>query len=97
LKLRRKNASQLSLAKASEWPLVPRINLRHAPAIRRRSRENSMTGCAQSIAESPERDLQSADGIFPILAYGPRAFTQPSSAANRGRLRTAGSMSRTAA
>ena len=31
LKLRRKNASQLSLAKASERPLVARINLHHAP------------------------------------------------------------------
>jgi hypothetical protein len=36
LELRQKNASQLSLAKASELPLVPRINLHHAPC-------NSMT------------------------------------------------------
>ena len=28
------------------------------PAIRRPSRENSMTGCVQSTAESPERDVQ---------------------------------------
>ena len=44
-----------------------------------------MTGYVQSTAESPERDVQSADYIFPILAYGPREFTQLYSAANRGR------------
>src|SRR6266404_8883215 len=55
------------------------------PAVRRPSREYSMTGCVQSTAESPERDVQSADGIFPILAYGAPEFAQPYSAANRGR------------
>src|SRR5260370_36621680 len=59
--------------------LWPRIGLAA------RSRENSMTGCVQSTAENPERDIQSADGIFPILAYGPPEFAQPYSAANRGR------------
>ena len=44
-----------------------------------------MTGCVQSRAESPQRDVQSVDGIFPILAYGPPEFAQPYSAANRGR------------
>ena len=44
-----------------------------------------MIGCVQSTAESHERDVQSADGIFPILAYGPREFAQPNSEANRGR------------
>ena len=37
--------------------------------VDRRS-EDSMTGGAQSKAESPERDVQSAHGISPILAYG---------------------------
>src|ERR1700726_5019251 len=39
----------------------------------------------QNTAESPERDVQLADDILPILAYGPRELGQPYSAANRGR------------
>jgi hypothetical protein len=39
-----------------------------------------MAGCVQSRAESPERDVQSADGILPILAYGPPECAQPYSA-----------------
>src|ERR1700759_1724033 len=81
---------------SASTPAVARIALRSArpgregwlfrpPAIRRRSRENSMSGCVQATAESPERDVQLADDILPILAYEPREFPQPYSAANRGR------------
>src|SRR5258706_13740506 len=69
-------------ANGLSWPELISIT---PPAIRRPSKENSMTGCVQSTAQSPERDVQSADDIFPILAYGPPEFAQPSSAANRGR------------
>ena|ERR1700732_4887652 len=50
-----------------------------------RSRENSMTACVQSTAESRERDVQSAHDILSILADGPPEFAWPYPAANRGR------------
>src|ERR1700730_17855007 len=57
----------------------PRMSL---PA---RSRVNLMTGSVQSTAESSERDVQSVDGIFLILAHGLPEFAWPYSAVNRGR------------
>ncbi len=39
----------------------------------------------QSTTENPERDVQSGEGIFPILVGGPPEFAWPYSAANRGR------------
>jgi hypothetical protein len=44
-----------------------------------------MNGSVQSTAENPERDVQSGEGIFPILDGGPPEFAWPYSAANRGR------------
>jgi len=44
-----------------------------------------MNGSVQSTAENPERDVQSGEGIFPILVGGPPEFAWPYSAANRGR------------
>src|SRR5271165_5671822 len=76
--------SCLATIRLSLWDNIELISIT-PPAIQRLSKENSMTGCLHSTAESPERDVQSADGIFPIPACGAPEFAQLSSAANRGR------------